>query len=51
MNSDTKDEALLSFGKKANSTRAVFQTAAVALAKAVHERFFIGVMEPQLMQT
>ncbi|XP_054975205.1 FHF complex subunit HOOK interacting protein 2A [Sorex araneus] len=24
---------------------------AVALAKAVHERFFIGVMEPQLMQT
>ncbi|KAF4019267.1 hypothetical protein G4228_010508 [Cervus hanglu yarkandensis] len=27
------------------------KTAAVALAKAVHERFFIGVMEPQLMQT
>lgn len=27
------------------------KTAAVALAKAIHERFFIGVMEPQLMQT
>lgn len=27
------------------------KTAAVALAKAVRERFFIGVMEPQLMQT
>ncbi|XP_032735246.1 protein FAM160B1 isoform X1 [Lontra canadensis] len=27
------------------------KTAAVALAKAVHERFFVGVMEPQLMQT
>ncbi|XP_075390804.1 FHF complex subunit HOOK interacting protein 2A [Tenrec ecaudatus] len=27
------------------------KTAAAALAKAVHERFFIGVMEPQLMQT
>ncbi|XP_049501790.1 FHF complex subunit HOOK interacting protein 2A isoform X1 [Panthera uncia] len=27
------------------------KTAAVALAKAVHERFFIGIMEPQLMQT
>ncbi|XP_012578912.1 PREDICTED: protein FAM160B1 [Condylura cristata] len=27
------------------------KTTAVALAKAVHERFFIGVMEPQLMQT
>ncbi|XP_029328409.1 protein FAM160B1 isoform X2 [Mus caroli] len=27
------------------------KTAAVALAKAIHERFFVGVMEPQLMQT
>ncbi|KAF3827942.1 hypothetical protein GH733_001177 [Mirounga leonina] len=27
------------------------KTAAITLAKAVHERFFIGVMEPQLMQT
>ncbi|XP_021486661.1 FHF complex subunit HOOK interacting protein 2A isoform X1 [Meriones unguiculatus] len=27
------------------------KTAAVALAKAIHERFFTGVMEPQLMQT
>ncbi|XP_052618159.1 FHF complex subunit HOOK interacting protein 2A [Peromyscus californicus insignis] len=27
------------------------KTAAVALAKAIHERFFIGVMEPELMQT
>lgn len=29
----------------------LFQTAAVAMAKAVRERFFIDVMEPQLMQT
>uniref|UniRef100_A0A8C6ZZ51 FHF complex subunit HOOK-interacting protein C-terminal domain-containing protein n=1 Tax=Nothoprocta perdicaria TaxID=30464 RepID=A0A8C6ZZ51_NOTPE len=27
------------------------KTAAVAMAKAVRERFFVGVMEPQLMQT
>ncbi|XP_013203578.1 protein FAM160B1 [Microtus ochrogaster] len=33
------------------SFRQVHLTAAVALAKAIHERFFIGVMEPQLMQT
>lgn len=29
----------------------LFQTTAVAMAKAVRERFFIDVMEPQLMQT
>lgn len=29
----------------------VFQTTAVAMARSVRERFFVGVMEPQLMQT
>lgn len=29
----------------------VFQTTAVAMAISVRERFFVGVMEPQLMQT